>query len=87
MSLSFDNDLRTHFLVCFIEDLPQEIRKAHLAWMPDTDGRKRTIDELNLQQLGVNIFGQSNDSSTRNGWIYFRGNLLSGYYPKSVQRK
>jgi hypothetical protein len=76
------NDLRTHFLVLFVEDLPKRIKKAHLSWNQDCCGRVRTIRELNLKQLGVDIVCHSVDDSTRDGWIFFQGDLRANAFPK-----
>jgi hypothetical protein len=76
------SNLKTNFLVMFVEDLPQKVRKAHLSWHTDMDGRKRQIRDLNLKQLGVDILCHSVDDSTRNGWFFFRGSLDRGVFPK-----
>jgi hypothetical protein len=76
------NDLRTHYMILFLEKLPLDVKKAHLTWMPDKDGRKRTIDELNLDQLGVHILCRSTTQNTQSGWIYFRGELSQTHYSK-----
>jgi hypothetical protein len=76
-------DLRTHFLILFIEELPQGVKKAHIAWMNDFAGPERRIDSFNLHQLQVSIICISADSSTHNGYFFFKGNdLETGYYPK-----
>jgi hypothetical protein len=69
------------FRISMVLELTSVLSMAQLEWGKDMDGSMRSIDKLNLKQLGVEVV-RAMDSSPGRGWIHCRGKLAEPEYPK-----